>query len=186
MNATTFPIHGDVANGFERVRDVFVRNFDDIEVGAGFCVIVDGRTVVDLWGGFRDRECTEPWTEDTLVNVYSTTKGVAAAVVATLVDDGKLDYEAPVRSYWPELRAASDGLSVGQLLSHQGGLPGVRTRVTVEDLYDWKKMVGLLEREEPHWRPGTAAVVTMTSTFFRCSARRRCCSALSSAVSWRA
>ena len=153
----SFPIHGDVAPGFEHVRDVFAANFDDIEVGAAFCAIRDGRALVDLWGGFRDRECTRPWTEDTLVNVYSTTKGIGAAVVASIVDEGQLDYSAPVSRYWPELHAGAHGLTVGQLLSHQGGLPGLRRRLTVEDLYDWTKMVGLLEREPPHWQPGTAA-----------------------------
>ena len=157
IEKTRLPIHGWVAPGFERVRDVFTANFEDIEVGAGFCAIHDGRTVVDLWGGYRDRECAEPWTEDTLVNVYSTTKGLGAAVIALLVDEGKLDYEAPVARYWPELRAARDGLTVGQLLSHQGGLPGVRQRISVEDLYDWKKIVRLLEQEEPRWKPGTGA-----------------------------
>ena len=87
-------IHGDVAPGFEAVAEVFERNFtDDIEVGASFCAVVDGVTVVDLWGGYCDQACTVPWESNTLVNVYSTTKGIGATVVATLVDQGLLDYE---------------------------------------------------------------------------------------------
>ena len=94
---THFPIHGTAASGFERVRDVFERNFvDDIEVGASFCAIVDGETVVDLWGGYQDRACTRPWNENTLVNVYSTTKGIASIAFAALVEDGLIDYDAKV------------------------------------------------------------------------------------------
>jgi CubicO group peptidase (beta-lactamase class C family) len=153
-----FPVHGLTAAGFERVREVFERNFtDDIEVGASFSAVLDGMTVVDLWGGWQDRACTRPWVEDTLVNVYSTTKGVASIAFATLVEDGLIAYEAPVHDYWPELRAARDGLTVGQLLSHQGGLCGLRESVTVADLYDWDGMIRRLEAEEPHWEPGTAA-----------------------------
>jgi CubicO group peptidase (beta-lactamase class C family) len=155
---TDFPIHGYVAAGFERVREVFARNFsDDIEVGASVCAVHDGETVVDLWGGFADLACTRPWREDTLVNVYSTTKGLASIAFATLVDDGLIDYEAPVANYWPELRAGRTGLTVGQLLSHQGGVCGLRERVTIAELYDWPRMVARIEAEEPHWTPGKGA-----------------------------
>jgi CubicO group peptidase (beta-lactamase class C family) len=152
-----FPIHGSVAPGFEPVRAVFEACFrDDVEVGAGFCALVDGVVVADLWGGYRDAGGTRPWTEDTLVNVYSTTKGLAAAAVATLVDEGALDYDAPVRDYWPELRAAADGLTVTELLSHQAGLCGLREPLRIEDLYDWSGMCRRLERAEPLWPPGSA------------------------------
>jgi CubicO group peptidase (beta-lactamase class C family) len=153
-----FPIHGFVAPGFERVRDVFERNFtDDIEVGASFCAVRDGETVVDLWGGWVDRAHTRPWRDDTLVNVYSTTKGLASIAFATLVDEGLIDYDAPVADLWPELRAARGGLTIGQLLSHQAGVCGLREAVTVEDLYDWPRMIERIASEEPHWPPGTAA-----------------------------
>ena len=122
-----FPVHGTTAPGFERVRDVFERNFtDDIEVGASFSAVVGGETVVDLWGGYQDRDCTRPWLADTLVNVYSTTKGIASATLATVVEDGALDYDAPVKDYWPEFRAGVNGLTVGQFLSHQSGVCGLR------------------------------------------------------------
>jgi CubicO group peptidase (beta-lactamase class C family) len=155
---TDYPIHGTVAPGFERVREVFERNFtDDIEVGAGICAIVDDDVVVELWGGFQDRAGTRPWQRNTLVNVYSTTKGVASIAFAVLVEDGLIRYEDAVRDYWPELVAARDGLTVGQLLSHQAGIPGLRRRVTVEDLYDWPGMIEWISAEEPQWQPGTAA-----------------------------
>jgi len=153
-----YPIHGSVRPGFEPVREVFERNFtDDVEVGASLCVVRGGETVVDLWGGYRDVEGSEAWAEDTLVNVYSTTKGIAAIAFATLVDEGLLRYTDPVSDYWPELRAARAGLTVGDLLAHMGGLCGVDEPLSAADLYDWPKMIKLLEQQEPHWPPGTAA-----------------------------
>ena len=153
-----FPVRGTTAPGFERVRRVFERNFtDDIEVGASFSAVVGGETVVDLWGGYQDRDCSRPWRADTLVNVYSTTKGVASAALATVVEDGALDYDAPVKDYWPEFRAGANGLTVGQFLSHQSGICGLRDPVTVTDLYDWPRMTERIAAEEPHWEPGTAA-----------------------------
>ncbi len=153
-----FPIAGSTAPGFEAVRDVFASNFDDgVEMGAGFCAVRDGEVVVDLWGGWRDAAGREPWQTDTLVNVYSTTKGLAAAAVATLVDAGELSYAGEVRALWPELRAAAGGLTVSQLLSHQAGLCGLRARLSVADLFDWQAMCRRLEAEPPFWPPGTAA-----------------------------
>ncbi|MFU8814615.1 MAG: serine hydrolase domain-containing protein [Pseudomonadales bacterium] len=155
---TEFLIHGFTAPAFEPVREVFARNFsDDIEVGASFSAVFDGVTVVDLWGGWQDRAHSRPWASNTLVNVYSTAKGIASIAFATLVDDGLIDYDAPVREYWPELRAGRDGLTVGQLLSHQGGICGLREPVAVSDLYDWETMIRRIETEQPHWPPGTAA-----------------------------
>mgnify|MGYP001825139190 CR=1 FL=1 len=154
-----FPIHGRVAAGLEPVREVFAANFtDNVEVGASFAVFsATGEALVDLWGGFTDQALSQPWRADTLVNVYSTTKGLAALTFATLVEEGLTSYETPVREIWPELRAAKDGLTVGQLLAHQGGLVGVSTQLEVADLYDWQKMIGLLERQEPFWSPGSQA-----------------------------
>ena len=151
-------IHGMVAPGFEKVREVFEANWEDIEVGAGYSVVSKGETVVDLWGGWQDRDCTRPWEEDTLVNVYSTTKGMGSLVVAMLADEGRLDYDARVVDYWPEFGAeGKDRVTVAQLLSHQAGLCGVDEKLTVEDLYDWDKMVNLLAAQKPHWKPGTGA-----------------------------
>jgi CubicO group peptidase (beta-lactamase class C family) len=158
QNPRQYPIHGTVAAGFEPVREVFERNFtDDVDVGASVCIVHDGETLVDLWGGYRDAAGETPWTSDTLVNVYSTTKGIAAIAFATLVEEGLLDYSDPVRDYWPELEATRDGLSVGDLLAHKGGLCGVDAPLAVADLYNWPKMVRLLEKQKPHWTPGTAA-----------------------------
>lgn len=153
-----FPVHGEVAPGFERVREVFQANFtDDIEVGAGFSAYVGDELVADLWGGFTDRECSRPWQRDTLVNVYSTTKGIASLAFAQVVEAGLLDYDAPVSDVWPEFRAAANGLTIGQFLSHQSGVPGTRAKLSVSDLYDFEAMCERLAAEEPFWEPGTAA-----------------------------
>ena len=153
-----YPIHGFVRPGFEQVRDVFERNFtDDVDVGASFCVVQDGELLVDLWGGYQDRAGTKTWNQDTLVNLYSTTKGLGAAAFAWVIEKAGVRYDEKVRHYWPELIAAKDGLTIGQLLSHQGGICGVDTKISVEDLYDWDKMIDLMQRQQPYWTPGTAA-----------------------------
>ena len=153
-----FEVDGRVAPGFEAVMDVFEKNFsDDIEVGASCSAVVDGEIVVDIWGGFQDRGFTKPWQQDTLVNVYSTTKGIASLGVACLVEDELIDYDAPVAEIWPEFKAGQSGLTVGQFLSHQSGICGLREKIKVEDLYDWTGMIRRIADEEPHWKPGTAA-----------------------------
>lgn len=153
-----FPVEGQVAPGFEPVREVFEKNFTgDVDVGASVCVLHRGEPVVNLWGGFVDQEASAPWREDTLVNVYSTTKGIAALAFALLVQDGLLSYDDPVNRFWPELTAGGGGLTVGQLLAHQGGLCGLSEPVAVEELYDWDRMIRRLEAQQPFWTPGTAA-----------------------------
>ncbi len=151
-------IYGYVLPGFEKVKDAFLSNWDGYEAGAGFAVVHRGKTVVDLWGGYRGRDLKRPWEKDTLVNVYSTTKGMGALTVALLVEEGKLDYEARVTDYWPEFGACGkQDVTVAQLLSHQAGVCGVSEKITVEDLYDWDKMVRLLAAQKPFWEPGTRA-----------------------------
>jgi CubicO group peptidase (beta-lactamase class C family) len=150
-------IHGDVAPGFEKVKDVFRANWDGYEVGACCSVVLQGKTVVDIWGGYQDIKGSKPWEKDTLVNVFSTTKGMGSLACAILADEGKLDYKAKVVDYWPEFGAqGKQDVTVAQLLSHQAGVCGVDKTLVIEDLYDWEKMVGLLAAQKPHWPPGTA------------------------------
>ena len=150
-------IKGDVAPGFEKVKDVFKSLWKGYEVGACFNVVHEGKTVVDIWGGWLDTEFKTPWQEDTLVNVYSTTKGMGSLAVAILADEGKIDYEAKVVDYWPEFgQAGKENITVAQLLSHQAGLCGFKQKTSIEDLYDWEKMVGLLVAQKPLWEPGEA------------------------------
>jgi CubicO group peptidase (beta-lactamase class C family) len=157
--AQPLTIQGRVDKGFERVREAFAANFtrgDDYEeVGAALAVYRAGKPVVDLWAGHKDRARTRPWQRDTLVNVYSTTKGIAAAAVAVLVEDGKLRYDDPVTKHWPEYgQNGKDKTTVAQLLSHQAGLPGFAEPTKVEDLYDWKARCAALARQKPMWTPG--------------------------------
>jgi len=158
------PIAGRVAPGFEPVRDAFAANFHaGRELGASFAVVRDGEVVVDLWGGWCDRARTRPWRADTLANVWSTTKGLAALCVALLVDRGVLDYEAPVAKSWPEFAAAGKGaLTVAELMSHQAGLSGAAVPVTLRDLADHAKMAALLAAQTPFFPAGESGYHALT------------------------
>ena len=151
-------IQGTVDPGYEAVRDALAGNLDSgADVGASVAVIVDGRTVVDIWGGHQDEARTEPWQQDTIINVWSTTKTMAALCVLLLADRGELDLHAPVAQYWPEFKAnGKEGVEVRHLLSHSAGLSGWQEPMQPEDLYDWEKVTSLLAAQEPWWEPGTA------------------------------
>ncbi len=164
---TTAMVEGRVAPGFERVRESFAANFAaGREVGASFAVMRDGEPVVDLWGGFRDRARTRPWTADTLINIYSSTKGFAALCVALLVDRGKLSYEQSVASVWPEFAAAGKGaLTIAQLLSHQGGLSGASVPLSLRDYADHDKIARILAAQAPLFAPGQSGYHAITHGF---------------------
>lgn len=149
---------GYVKPELSRVRELFETNLSTgADLGASFAATIEGETVVDLWGGWADEARTRPWTEDTLVNVYSTTKTMAALVALLLADRGELDFDAPVARYWPEFAASGKGsVKVSHVMSHASGLSGWREAVTLEDLYDWDKVTGLLALQEPYWEPGSA------------------------------
>ncbi len=151
-------VHGKCDARFERVREVFAEGFRARdEVGAAVALMVDGQLVVELWAGHHERERTRPWQRDTLVNVYSTTKGVTALAAHRLVDEGKLDLDAPVSKYWPEFAQAGKGaIPVRWLLSHRAGLPAVRKLLPNEALYDFEAMTSALAAEAPWWTAGTA------------------------------
>jgi CubicO group peptidase (beta-lactamase class C family) len=153
---TSVEIHGTVAPGFEPVRDAFRANFEaGTEIGASFAATVDGKYVVDIWGGHADAACTRPWEKNTIANVFSTTKAVVAIAAAMLADRGLLDYDAPVTRYWPEFgRNGKEKITVAHLLSHQAGLAGVTTPVA--GFTDWDALIHALEEETPWWEPGTA------------------------------
>jgi CubicO group peptidase (beta-lactamase class C family) len=150
-------IGGDVNEGYGKIADVFRRNMlSGEEVGAAVAVYRDGVKVVDLWGGYRNGITKAPWEEDTLVNMFSTTKGVAALAVAVAVSQGLISYDARVADYWPDFAQASKGsITVRQLLSHQAGLSAIGAPLTVHDLADRPKMSAVLAAQAPSWRPGT-------------------------------
>ncbi|WP_432055667.1 serine hydrolase domain-containing protein [Streptomyces sp. bgisy022] len=150
-------VHGHCEPRFAAVREAFEENFRARgELGAAVTVTVDGRTVVDLWGGWADAARTRPWERDTVVNVWSTTKGPVALCAHLLADRGLLDLDAPVAAYWPEFAAAGkEGVLVRHLLSHRAGLAGLREPHTLEQLYDWDLTTRRLAATEPWWEPGT-------------------------------
>lgn len=149
-------VQGRVDGAFERVRDAFRANFDDgLDVGASATVTVDGAVVADLWGGTLDREGTTPWKQDTIINVFSTTKTMCNLSALVLHDRGELDVDAPVAKYWPEFaQNGKEGVLVKHFLAHTAGLPGWDQKITTEDLYDWDKCCSLLAAQAPWWTPG--------------------------------
>ena len=152
-------IHGRCEPPFAAVRDAFRANFVERgDVGASFCVVQEGEVVVDLWGGHLDAERTRPWAEDTIVNVYSTTKTMTALTALVLADRGELDLHAPVATYWPEFaQAGKERITTAQLLAHSAGLSGLAELVEPEALYDWDRVAALLAAQAPWWEPGAAS-----------------------------
>jgi len=151
-------VQGLVHDRYAGARSVFEGNLTSgADIGASFCATVEGETVVDLWGGFADPEKTRVWEEDSIVNVYSTTKTMTALTALLVADRGLIDFEAPVARYWPEFAANGKGqVKVSHLMSHAAGLSGWKEKLTTEDLYDWDKMTSLLAAQAPYWEPGTA------------------------------
>lgn len=143
--------------GFRRVRDEFARNFAERgEVGASVAVQIAGIPVVDLWGGTADVGSGAPWREDTLVHVWSCTKGATALCAHILASRGQLDLDAPVADYWPEFaQNGKQAVTVAMLLSHQAGVPALRDPVPFGAFYDTGYMTDRLAAEAPFWEPGT-------------------------------
>ena len=139
------------------MRRAFVANFAEHgEIGAAVAVMVDGRPVVDLWGGYADAARRIPWRRDTLVNVFSVGKALATVCVLRLVDRGRLALDAAVGRLWPEFAAAGKGtITVRQLLCHRAGLPAIRAPLAPEAIFTWETMTTALAREAPWWPPGT-------------------------------
>ena len=150
-------VHGDVAPGFEGVRDAFTVNFEHHgEVGAACSVYHHGEKVVDLWGGDADEKGGRPWAEDSIIMVASSTKGATAICANLLVQRGELDLDAPVARYWPEFAAAGkQDIPVRHLLSHQVGLPVLDEPLSIEDFLAWEPPVNALATQAPVWPPGT-------------------------------
>jgi len=150
-------VSGWYSPGFKKVRDEFVRNFTERgEVGASVCVMLGGFKLVDLWGGVADPATSTPWQQDTLVHVWSCTKGVTALCAHILASRGQLDLDAPVVQYWPEFgQNGKQNVTVEMLMSHKAGVPAIRQPLPAGALYDWDFMVETLAAEAPFWEPGT-------------------------------
>ncbi|MGQ4516937.1 serine hydrolase [Streptomyces sp. DW26H14] len=153
----TTTIEGQVAAGFEPVREAFAANFARYgDIGAAVCVYRHGLPVVDLWGGSADPGAGRPWDRDTLQLVYSATKGATATAAHLLAQRGELDLDAPVASYWPEFAAnGKSEIPVRWLLSHRAGLVALDEPVPLEGALAWQPMVDALAAQRPQWVPGT-------------------------------
>jgi CubicO group peptidase (beta-lactamase class C family) len=144
---------------FEPLRELFAAKLQSGEdLGASVAVNIDGEMVVDLWGGWTDEARTTPWTENTIANVFSTTKCMTSLAALVLVDRGELDLDATVAKYWPEFAAnGKAGVKVRHLLSHSSGVSGWEQPITLEDVYDWDKSTALLAAQTTWWEHGTAS-----------------------------
>lgn len=151
-------IHGHCEPAWERVRTGLAENFSQGDLGASVCVIHGDEMVVDLWGGHRDLAAKRPWERDTIVNVWSTTKMMAALCVLRLHDQGRLSVDDPVARWWPEFAAqGKDGVQVRHILSHTAGLPGYDVPITEEEMYDTPLCLSRLASQEPWWEPGVGS-----------------------------
>ena len=159
MSDDPTPLGGTCSDRFDPLRELFAAKLESGEdLGASLVFNIDGELVVDLWGGWADEARTMPWTENTITNVFSTTKSMTSLAALVLVDRGELDLDANVARYWPEFAAnGKAGIKVRQLLSHTSGVSGWEQPITLEDLYDWDKSTALLAAQAPWWEPGTAS-----------------------------
>jgi CubicO group peptidase (beta-lactamase class C family) len=151
------PISGQCDAKFMAVREAFACNFAERgEVGAAVCVVVNGRVVVDLVGGWADEACERAWQADTLVNFYSVGKALVALLALQLVDAGLIGLDDPIASVWPDFGVAGkEGATVRHALCHRAGVPAIRERLTNDDLWNWERMTGALAATEAWWEPGS-------------------------------
>ncbi|KAJ1359077.1 hypothetical protein KIN20_017704 [Parelaphostrongylus tenuis] len=150
-------IDGFVHRGFEEVKKMFIKNFEDgwERDGASLAVFVNGTKVVDLWGGYADHEAGRKWKQDTMSVTFSTTKAVTAVCVAMLVERGRLRYDDLISVYWPGFaKNGKENITVQMALSHEAGLGYLDTPITEEIAADHNKMREILENETPKWEPG--------------------------------
>lgn len=149
-------VHGICKPEFDAVRTAFLANFEQgNELGASACVTLHGETVVDLWAGDRDLD-GNPWERDTIVNVWSTTKTMAATTLLLLADRGELDLDAPIADHWPEFAVnGKDRITMAQVMGHTAGLPGFDPVIATEELYDQDACAANLAAQAPWWEPGT-------------------------------
>jgi CubicO group peptidase (beta-lactamase class C family) len=174
--ATPHSVEGRVSHGFENVREAFADNFTHREeLGGGCCVYLRGEKVVDLWGGIRNRDTHEPWHQNTMVIVYSATKGLAAMTLALAHSRGWLDYEERVCTYWPEFaQQGKERITVRQLLAHQAGLFAFDERVDRSVVADLDHLAVIMARQRPAWEPGSRqAYHALTLGFYEGELLRR-------------
>ena len=150
-------IHAEAEPGYGGVVDVFEANFRERgDVGAACAIYVDGRKVVDAWGGIADKRSGRPLAEDTAAVIFSCSKGILAVCAYLLVEDGRLDLDAPVARYWPEFgQHGKAGITARFLLSHRAGLPVLNLDLTLPEVLAWDPVIRAIEAQSPLWAPGT-------------------------------
>lgn len=168
MEGNRVAISGHVEPGYEAVADAFAENFvSRNELGAACFMCVDGVEVVDLWGGVRNRKTGEPWERDTMVIVWSATKGMSGLAIALAESRGLLDYDERVSTYWHEFgQQGKDKITVRQLLSHQAGLFALDAPVDKTIIMDLDRLAVVLARQKPEWAPGERQAYCMVSLGF--------------------
>ena len=145
-------------SAFGDVLDVFTQILEEPEQrGAALCVQVAGETVLDVWGGVIDRHGEQLWQRDTLVNIFSSGKPVAAVVLLQMVEQGRLDLDTPIAEYWPEFtQQGKHAITLRQVLSHRAGLPAIVEPMAADALYDWSRMLDAVQQTPPWWTPDSA------------------------------
>jgi CubicO group peptidase (beta-lactamase class C family) len=152
-------LQGKCDTRFDAVRAALEENIDSREeLGASLVLDIDGERVIDVWGGYGDLTRTTEWHENTITNVWSSTKTVTSLAALMLADRGLLDVYAPVGTYWPEFAVnGKQDVRVRHLLSHTSGVSGLDQPAVVEDLYDWETATARMAAQAPWWEPGTAS-----------------------------
>ena len=151
-------IQGEFDEKFKSIVDCYENQFElNLDIGSSLAITYHGELVVDIWAGSRDKAQSLPWQEDTIVNVFSSTKNATSLAAYVLADRGHLDFKAPVSKYWPEFaQKGKENILVSHITSHSSGLAGWDAPVAGNDLYDPDKVAALFETQEPWWEPGTA------------------------------
>ena len=151
---------------FSEVKRIFNHNFDKYkEIGCSLCIIVDGEIVVDIWAGYKNKDKTKEWSEDTLSVGFSSTKAAMALCTHMLIERGELNLKEKVTKYWPEYgKNGKEETTVEMILNHSAGIPALKTRVKKGGFLDWDYMVQLLENEKPFWIPGKETGYHMMTT----------------------
>lgn len=159
-------ISGYCHEDFQEVAEIFAQNFDQYnEIGSSLCVVVDGETAVDIWGGYTNEQRTDEWNKETLSVAFSSTKAALALCAHILIEREELKSEDKVVKYWPEYgKKGKVETTVGMILNHTAGLPAFATTVEQGGFFDWEYMIGLLENEEPFWIPGKKTGYHMMTT----------------------
>tara|TARA_E500000331_G_scaffold319464_1_gene332222 strand:- start:809 stop:2023 length:1215 start_codon:yes stop_codon:yes gene_type:complete len=151
-------VNGYCDDRFIKAQNIFEKSLEDgFELGGAICLEVKGEKVLDLWGGYKDQDRNEAWEENTIVNVFSTTKGIAAICLLQLIEKGLIDIEKPVSNYWPEFsQSGKEDIPVKYLFCHKSGLCGVREPLETGAFSDWDLICNQLAKQEPLWEPGSA------------------------------